>query len=135
MDLRPPEGFVDVDVPEPRHRSLVEQRSLDRCAAAFESLCEPPRRERTAERLDPEALFEIRLELACFQQLPGAEAADVAISDGRSVVESDNSASVRIVGERTVRRVPEAPCHPEVNQQSPPGVEPNDQILATTFEG
>jgi len=86
MDLSPPERFVDIDVPEPSHRSLVEQRSLDRCATAFESLCEPPRREGALERLETQPLFEVRLQLGCLEQLPGAEAANVAICDVRSVV-------------------------------------------------
>ena len=86
MDLRAPQRFVDVDVPEPCHRSLVEERSLDRCAAAFELPTEPSRRERSLERLDPESVIEVRLELAGLEQLPGAKSADVALCDIRSVV-------------------------------------------------
>jgi len=86
VDLRPPQRFVDIDVPEPGHRSLIEKRSLDRGAAAFELPTEPSRRERPFERLDPESLFEVRLELAGLEQLPGAEPANVAIRDIRSVV-------------------------------------------------
>jgi hypothetical protein len=41
---------------------------------------------------------------------------------------------VRIIGQRAFRRVPQTPRHPEVNQQSPPRFEPNDQILAAAFE-
>jgi len=86
MDLRPPERLVDVDVPEPRHRSLIEQRGFDRCAAALESPREPARRERALERLDAESLFEVRLELVYLEQLPGPEAADITVSNVRSVV-------------------------------------------------
>jgi len=86
MDLRPPERLVDVDVPEPCHRPLVEQRSLDRCAAALESPREPARREGTLERLDAEPFFEVRLELVYLEELPGPEAADVTVSNVRSVV-------------------------------------------------
>ncbi len=86
MDLRPPERFVDVDVPEPRHRSLIEQRSLDRCAAACKSLRELACREGALERLDAESLFEVRLELVYLEQLPGPEAADITVSNVRSVV-------------------------------------------------
>jgi len=41
---------------------------------------------------------------------------------------------VRIVGQRSSRCVPKTPRHPEVNQESPPRLEPDDQILAATFE-
>jgi hypothetical protein len=41
---------------------------------------------------------------------------------------------VRIVGQRSLRRVPQTPSHPEVNQQSPPRFESNNQILAAAFE-
>jgi len=86
MDLRPPERFVDVDVPEPRHRALVEQRRFDRCAPALESLREPARREGALEWLETLPLFEVRRQLGFLDQLPGAEAADVAICDVRPVV-------------------------------------------------
>jgi hypothetical protein len=86
VDLRAPQRFVDVDVPEPCHRSLIEERSLDRRAAAFELLTEPSRRERSLERLDPEPVIEVRLELPGLEQLPGAKSADVAIREIRSVV-------------------------------------------------
>jgi hypothetical protein len=86
VDLRSPQRFVDVDVPEPGDSSLIEERSLDRCAAAFELLTESSSRERSLERLDAESLFEVRHELAGLEQLPGAEPANVAIRDIRSVV-------------------------------------------------
>jgi len=86
VELRPPQRFVDVDVPEPGDRSLIEERSLDRRATAFESLPEPARREGPLERLDAESLFEVRLELAGLEQLPRAEPANISISDIRSVV-------------------------------------------------
>ena len=41
---------------------------------------------------------------------------------------------MRIVGQLSLRRVPHTPCHPEVNEQSPPSFESNNQILATAFE-
>jgi hypothetical protein len=86
VDLRPPQRFVDVDVSQPGDRSLIKERGLDRCAATLELLRESSRRERSLERLDPESLFEVRPELARLEQLPRAEAADVAIRDVRSVV-------------------------------------------------
>jgi hypothetical protein len=86
VDLRAPQRFVNVDVPEPCHGSLIEERSLDRRAPAFELLTEPPRRERSLERLDPESVIEVRLELPGLEHLPGAKSADVAIREIRSVV-------------------------------------------------
>jgi hypothetical protein len=41
---------------------------------------------------------------------------------------------MRIVGQLSVRRVPQTPRHPEVNQESTPRLEPNNQIFATAFE-
>jgi hypothetical protein len=86
VDLRAPQCFVDVDVPEPGHRSLIEERGLDRGAAAFGLPTEPSRRERSLERLDPESVIEVRLEFAGLEQLPGAEAAHVAVRNIRTVV-------------------------------------------------
>ena len=39
-----------------------------------------------------------------------------------------------IVGQLSLRRVPQTPSHSEVNQQSPPGLEPDNQILAAAVE-
>jgi hypothetical protein len=41
---------------------------------------------------------------------------------------------MRIVGQLSLRRMPQAPRHPEVNQQSTPRLELNDQILAPALE-
>ena len=41
---------------------------------------------------------------------------------------------MRIVGQLSLRPVPHTPRHPEVNKQSPPSFESNNQILATAFE-
>jgi hypothetical protein len=41
---------------------------------------------------------------------------------------------MRIVDQRSARPVPQASRHPEVNQKSPPGFEPDNQILPTAFE-
>src|SRR3982750_3010496 len=40
---------------------------------------------------------------------------------------------MRVTVERPVPRVPEAPRHPEVNQEAQPGIESNDQILAAAI--
>ena len=43
-----------------------------------------------------------------------------------------------VVGKRSLRLadpVPKRPRHPEVNQQSPPRLEPNNQILAAPIDG
>jgi hypothetical protein len=134
VELRPPERLVDVDVAEARDCSLIEERSLDRCPAAFQSPREPGRCERAPERLDPESLFEVGLEVFLLEQLPGAESTDIAIRDVRTVVQPDNSTSMWIVGQLSLRRVPKTPSHPEVNQQSPPRLEPDNQILAAAVE-
>jgi hypothetical protein len=86
MELRPPEGFVDIDVSEPGDGALIEERRLDRRAATLDPLSEPARREDPLERFDAESLFEIVVELAGLEQLPRAEPANVAIRDVRSVV-------------------------------------------------
>ena len=41
---------------------------------------------------------------------------------------------MRIICQLSLRRVPQAPRHPEVNQKSPSRLEPNNQIFATAFE-
>jgi hypothetical protein len=42
---------------------------------------------------------------------------------------------MRIVGQRSGSGVTQTPRHPEVNEKSPTGLEPNNQILAATLEG
>src|SRR5580765_2307931 len=119
MELRAPECFVDIDVSEPGDGALIEERRFDRCAATLELLPKPSRRERSLERFDAQPLVEIVVELAALEQLPRTEPTDVAICDARSVVQVDNSASMRIVAQLSLRRVSQASRHPEVNQQSP----------------
>ena len=86
MDARAPERLVDVDVPEPGERALVEERRLDRRA---------PLRRRSPSRAavksassgsSPSRVARYGVELARLEQEPGAEAADVAVGDVRSVV-------------------------------------------------
>jgi hypothetical protein len=134
VDFRPPERLVDVDVPEPCNRSLIEERGLDGCASPFELGGEAARSERALEWLQAEPLLEVGLQLAGLEQLPCPEAPNVSIGDVRSVVQVDNSSTMRIVGQRSSVRVPKASRHPEVNQQGAPRLEPNDQILAATLE-
>ena len=80
-----PERLVDVDVPEAGDRPLVEERRLEGCPPPIEALAEPCRGER-AERLGAEARREVGRELVLLEQLPGPEAADIAIGDVRSIV-------------------------------------------------
>src|SRR6185437_3336556 len=133
MDLRAPQRLVDVDVAEPCHGALVEQGRLDRGAAPCQALGEAARGERAAERFHAEPRVEVGLELSGLEQLPGAEAAHVAVGDIGSVVERDDRASVCVVGQ-SVRRGPKAPGHSEVDQESPAGLEPDDQILPSALE-
>jgi hypothetical protein len=86
MDRRAPERFVDVDVPHPGKRSLVEQRGLDRRAPSLESLSEAASRERPSEWLRPDPRHEVGLELLVVNDEPCAEASNVAVNDVRSVV-------------------------------------------------
>jgi hypothetical protein len=79
VDLRPPERLVDVDVPEPGNRALIEERSLDGCASPFELGGEAASSERALEWLQPEPLLEVGLQLAGLEQLPRAEAPNVSI--------------------------------------------------------
>ena len=81
-----PERLVDVDVPEPGERALVEQRRLERRAAAREPLAEARAVKAAHERLRAQTRAEVRLELAGLEQQPGAEAAHVAVADVRPVV-------------------------------------------------
>jgi hypothetical protein len=41
---------------------------------------------------------------------------------------------MRVVLQLSLCRVPQTSRHPEVNQKSPPRLEPNNQILASAFE-
>jgi hypothetical protein len=65
---------------------LVEERRLERGAAACETLAEPRGREEHVERLVAHPRGEIRLCLPRLEQKPGAEAPHVAVRDIRSVV-------------------------------------------------
>ena len=86
MDPRAPERLVDVDVPHPGERALVEQRRLHRRPPPAEAFAEPGGGEERVERLVAETRGKVRVDLARLEQLPRAEAADVAVRDVRSVV-------------------------------------------------
>jgi hypothetical protein len=86
VDLRAPERLVGVDVPDPGDRALVEDRGLDRRAPGLELLGEVLRLVRGVEWLATDARVEVGVHVGRFEQEPGAEAADVAIGDVRSVV-------------------------------------------------
>ena len=86
MDLRPPERLVGVDVPDAGDRPLIEDRRLHRRPPARQLLGEVLRPVSGGERLAADARVEVGLHLGRLEQQPGAEAADVAIGDVRSVV-------------------------------------------------
>jgi hypothetical protein len=86
MDLRPPERFVRIDVPQSGCSALVEDRGLDRRAAALEPCCERRGREALAERLLTEPLQEIWSFFVTLQKHPRSKAANVTVRDVRSVV-------------------------------------------------
>src|SRR5262245_24028943 len=64
-DARTEQRLADIDVAEPRHDALIQQRRLDRRAFAFQLRRQHSRRERIVERLGPQA-FE---QLVAFQPL------------------------------------------------------------------
>src|SRR4051812_50206078 len=99
MQLRAPERFVDVDVPEPGHRPLVEQRGLERSAPPLQSLGEALRREASAERLVAEPALQVGIRLFRLEQLPGAEPAPVAGGDIASLVPRYDGTPIRVRGQ------------------------------------
>ena len=76
MELRVPERLVDVDVPEPGERPLVEQRRLQRGAPPLQPLAQALRREGRDERLVADPGVEELLELARLEQQPRPEPLD-----------------------------------------------------------
>src|SRR4051794_18134656 len=134
MDLRAPERLVDVDVPQARHRALVEQRRLDRRPPAGQTLAEPLRRERAVERPAAEAPAEIVGDLVGLEQMPRAEAAHVAVGDVGTVIQLDNRAPVRILAEPAVGGMAQAAGHAQMNQQHTAGLETDDQVLPAPLE-
>ena len=86
VELRPPERLVRVVVPDAGEEALVEDERLPRRAPAGDPVGERSCRERPAERLCPDALGQVRLELARLEKQPRTEAADVPVGDVRSVV-------------------------------------------------
>jgi hypothetical protein len=65
---RAPERLVDVDVPHPGKRPLVEERSLERGAAARQALPELGGREERVERLVADPGVEIGLRLGRLEE-------------------------------------------------------------------
>ena len=131
MEPGVPERLVDVDVPEPGQRPLVEQRGLQRGAATFQPLAQALRREGCDERLLAEARAEVRLELARLEQQPGAEAPDIAVGDLAAVVERQQRAPVWVACERIC---PQRAGHAEVDQQRAARRETDDQVLAAAID-
>jgi hypothetical protein len=81
MDPGAPEGFVGIDVSQPGHRPLVEERSFDRRALAGQALAEGARPEATKQGLRAETSAQVVVQLPRLEQQPRTEAADVAIDD------------------------------------------------------
>ena len=78
--------FASADLDAELAAHLVEERRLERGAAARETLAEPRGREERVERLVSHPRGQIRLCLPGLEQKPGAEAPHVAVRDIRSVV-------------------------------------------------
>ena len=91
----------------------------------------PPRASRAAPgRVEPE----VRSELTPFEELPGAEAADVAVGDVRAVVELEHGTRMRILGQPSPLSMTEGARHPQVHQKGTAGLERDDQILAAATD-
>jgi len=86
IEPRAPQRLVDVDVPHPRKRALVEQRSLERGAATSQALAEPGGCEERVERLVADPRTEVGLRLFWLEEQPGTEAPNVPVRNIRSVV-------------------------------------------------
>ena len=136
MDAGAPERLVDVDVPEPGHGALVEQRGLHGRLAAAQPLRQVARGEGVAERLGAEAGVEVRLGVERIgQQVPGAEAADVGVDERRAVVEQKLGAAERAADLPRARRPPERVAgHAQVHHQGGAAGEPHQQVLPAPVE-
>jgi hypothetical protein len=86
IEPRAPERLVDVDVPHPGKRPLVQERSLERRAAARQALAELRGREERVERLVADPGAEVGLRLLRLEEQPGSEAPNVPVCDIRAVV-------------------------------------------------
>jgi hypothetical protein len=86
VEPRPPQRLVDVDIPHPRERALVEESRFQRRTTTFEAFAEAGSREESVERLVPHPCCEVRLRLSRLEQKPGAEAPHIAVRDIRAVV-------------------------------------------------
>jgi hypothetical protein len=86
MDPGTPERLVGVDVAEARDGALIEDGRLDRRPPPGERASEASRREGSPERLRPQSAVPEGIELIRRYELPGPEAANIAIGDVRSVV-------------------------------------------------
>jgi hypothetical protein len=81
-----PERFVDVDVPEPRDRSLVQECRLHGRLPLGEPLTQEAGGEALSQGLRAVLHREVRLELARLEKEPGSEAPDIPVGDVRSIV-------------------------------------------------
>src|SRR3712207_741589 len=96
MEPRAPERLVRVDVPDAGDSALVEERALDRGAAARERAGEHCGRERPVERLAADPRVEVRIELTRLEQNPDSEPSHIPIDDLRAVVQREHRAPVRL---------------------------------------
>ena len=135
MDPGAPERLVRVDVPDPGHAALVEQERLDRRPAALRDPRQPCGAEGRSERLGPEARGEVRTEVPLVEELPGAEAANVAIRDLGAGVEEHGRAPVRVGGKVPGRCMAERARHPQVDDERPSAREAPQQVLAAPVDG
>ena len=126
-------AFVDVDVPEARDRTLVEQRRLEGRASTGELPAELPRAEAALERLGADPRREVRLDfggLCSRSHVPKRRTSRYTTSEPSSSLTTARVGSSPGLPTRGA----EAPRHAQVDQEQTPAPEADDQILAAALD-
>src|SRR5207342_3050542 len=126
---RLPQRLVGVDVADARDHALVEQERLHRRPPAGEVAAEPARRPLLRERLRPRPRTQVVLEPAGSDEPPCPEPALVGVDERRPVVETEDGADVRQLL-AVLGAVVKPARHPQVDDERPARVEPEEQVLA-----
>ncbi len=112
---------------------MIEQSRLERSPATGQALPQQLRRELRRQRLGADARVQILLERVRREQVPGAEAAHVAVGELAAVVELEPGSLVRdLLGTRAP--VPERAGHTQMDDECEPALQANEQVFATTIE-
>ncbi len=136
MESRPPQALIGVDVPDPRDSSLVEHRGLESSPSLREGSRKVRRRERAIERLEAEALVEVRVKLGLGNEGPRPKPSDIAIDEFCPVVEPDLGTPVwiSISLDPALGKVAEAAGHSKVDEQPRISLECDDQVFPAPIE-